>query len=333
MIVLRYPRYGAVYFVKWCMINERAIRNSFIRQVIGQSLAAPSKFTFRCLLAISLSLSPFWGASAYDDAGDQEPIPKKSQPLEGEVQEEGIAPARAGPVAPKEPLAQPVIPRLKEDQGTKDQPAPEKDADAEDDVREPLKARVQRSELKGEEDTDDRMDDNLSPRRANAVPDDGRLKGREQADDDGLVKEDPDAQDQDLQVEWDKWRNRFLRAVLSNCMDNINNPEATDFRWDPVRRRVMNQFPLGTISWFSCQITNTRHIRNLRIDKSSGYPNYDRAVLDAVQSLDGTSLLKFPSRSHRTMVSQNGGVKTSDTSQQQYFKFGDVEHVHIPGNQ
>jgi len=53
-------------------------------------------------------------------------------------------------------------------------------------------------------------------------------------------------------------------------------------------------------------------------------------VLEAVQALDGTSILRFPTGSKRTVVSHGGGIKTADQFQQQYFKFGDVEHVRVP---
>jgi hypothetical protein len=293
-----------------------------------------------CLFAASLSLWPLAGALGDDESSYPVTHENKKEPLQGEVEEEGIAPSKKGPVAPKEPLAMPVLPpvvpkvapKAQDGQGKAEQASADQDSDDDDMPKQPLRARVERSQLKGEEEMDSQNPDNLGQRRANAAPDDGRLKGSAHDQDEDLAREDPDAQDQDLQVEWDRWRNRFLRAVLANAMDNINNPEATDFRWDPVRRRVMSQYPLGTISWFSCQITNHKHITNLKLDQTSGYPAYDRAVLDAVQSLDGTSLLRFPSRSRRTIVSQNGGVKTSDTAKQQYFNFGDVEHVHIPAN-
>lgn len=256
-----------------------------------------------------------------DDFPLSQPVGTNQTPLQGEVEESGIAPSKAGPVAPKEPLAQPVLPTLKTETG---EGAEEAGADNSD-----LKAKVEKSELKGEEETDDQSDD-LAPGNAKVAPQGGVLKGSARLNDSELAGEDPDAQDQELQIEWDRWRNRFLRAVLAGAMDNLNNPQAADFRWDPVRQRLMTQFPLGTITWFSCQISNDRQIKNLRVDQSSGFVNYDQAVLDAVRGLEGTAILKFPSRSRRRIVSQAGGVKTSDQSQQQYFKFGDVERVRVP---
>jgi hypothetical protein len=238
--------------------------------------------------------------------------------LQGEVEETGVAPSKTGPVALKEPLPEPVFKKLNPEKGS-----------AEDD---PLKGKTESSQLKGHEEEEDSAD-GLQPMKGTSSPEGGVLKGAAQKEgESGFAGEDPDSEDQELQVEWDRWRNRLLRAVLAGAMENLNNPDASDFRWDPVRQRVMAQFPLGTIAWFACDVTNDRRIKTLRLVKSSGYPNYDRAVLNAVRALEGTSILKFPSRSRRTHVSQAGGVKTSDSYQPQYFKFGDVEHVKVPGN-
>jgi hypothetical protein len=279
------------------------------------------------LVALSFllwAIAPLAGAIEENAAG-RPTAEKGNEPLQGEVEETGIAPSKMGPVAPKEALPTPVLPKFKGDAAQSDESSP----DQENAGKKPLRAKVERSQLKGQEEMGDEGA-GLTPMTGKTSPQDGVLKGSARKDEDVLAKEDPDSEDEELQIEWDKWRNRFLRAVLAGAMENLNNPEATDFRWDPVRQRVMTQFPLGTIAWFACKITNDKHISSIRLMQSSGYPNYDRAVLNAVQSLDGTSILRFPSRSHRTQVSQAGGVKTSDQFQQQYFKFGDVEHVRVP---
>lgn len=270
------------------------------------------------LTVFSWLIAPVRAASDWDSSSVRD-----SEPLKGQVEERGVAPNKAGPVAPKEPLPEPVFNNLKK------QAAASEDPPASDSEKDPLRAKVERSELKGRAELEGE-DDGLKPMDGKMSPEDRVLKGSAQKEGDLLSSEDPDAQDQELQVEWDRWRNRLLRAVLAGAMENLNNPEATDFRWDPIRQRVMTQFPLGTIAWFACTITNDRRVKTLRLMQSSGYPNYDRAVLNAVRQLEGTSILKFPSRSRRTHVSQAGGVKTSEQFQQQYFKFGDVEHVRVP---
>lgn len=263
-------------------------------------------------------------------------------PLQGEVDDAEVVPKKVAPNLPLTPLAVPVLPETPQTdayQGKLDQ-TNQSDAYAgkAEQAREGNKrtsamtGTVDKSLLKGNEAMDDQADNGLKPLTATAAPSGALLKGGARIEDSELAGEDPDAQDQELQVEWDRWRNRFLRAVLSGAMDNLNNPQEADLRFDPRTQRVTIQFPLGTIAWFSCQITNDRQIQKLRLDQSSGYQNYDRAVLNAVRDLQDTAILQFPRRSRRTVVSQNGGVKTSDHTEQQYFHFGDVERYRVPGN-
>lgn len=142
---------------------------------------------------------------------------------------------------------------------------------------------------------------------------------------------DPDMDDQELQVEWDKWRNKFLWAVQSGVQEALNNPEDVDLRFDPSRGMVVVRFPLGTTAWFFCRISNDRHIISAKIKQSSGFPNYDKAVINSIMALEGSSYLRFPKRSQRQFVTQIAGIKTSDSQDRQYFKFGDVERYRTPG--
>jgi hypothetical protein len=52
-----------------------------------------------------------------------------------------------------------------------------------------------------------------------------------------------------------------------------------------------------------------------------------------VQSLEGSSILKFPSRSRRPLVTQTAGIKTAETSEHEFHKFGDTERYTVPGGQ
>lgn len=145
------------------------------------------------------------------------------------------------------------------------------------------------------------------------------------------VSEDPDVADSELMIEWDRWRNRFLQAVQQQVQVNVNHPNDFD---EPVRPRfdpqtgmvARRRFPLGTVTWFSCEITSDRRIKNLKLDKSSGIESYDRAVMDGVRNLEGTGILVFPRGSHRMVVSQIAGIKTAASPDYQYHHFGDVEH-------
>lgn len=156
------------------------------------------------------------------------------------------------------------------------------------------------------------------------------LKGRAslQGGKGGLL--DPDEDDQELMVEWDRWHNRFLRAVQLGVQELLNNPDPEDYerpRVDPVTGNFTNRYPLGTGAAFSCQVTADGQIKNLEIVETSNFPKYDRAVLRAVQQLAGTRILVFPKGSHRRNVIQPGRIKTATTNDFKYHHFGDVERV------
>lgn len=146
-------------------------------------------------------------------------------------------------------------------------------------------------------------------------------------------QDDPDAGDQQLMIEWDRWRNRFLRAVQMQVQANINNPDGSYHRhrhFDPLTGGVALPFPLGTIAWFRCRITADRQIADLELVESSGFPEYDHAVISGIRALEGTSFLQFPAGSRRTSVHQEAGIETAAQPDYQYFRFGDVERYNVP---
>jgi hypothetical protein len=62
---------------------------------------------------------------------------------------------------------------------------------------------------------------------------------------------------------------------------------------------------------------------------SSGSPVYDKAVLAAINALQGSKILTYPSGSKRTLVIQTAGIRTTNTYVRKYFQFGDVEHQQV----
>jgi len=238
----------------------------------------------------------------------------KADALKGEVNENTAG--QDNGTTPMEPLPVPVLPptKLGAEKGGED------NGDA-------LKGKAGSDMLNGQEDAGD---DQLKGQNGKTA-DQGPLKAGTQMQDAG-ASDDPDGQDQELQVEWDRWRNRFLRAVLAGATEFINNPDEVRMRFDPQRHAMVPALPMGIESWFSCNITRDKRITNLRIEQSSGFSNYDRAVLNSVKALENTSILRFPERSHRQVVSQSAGIKTSPHSENRYFKFGDVEHYRVPSN-
>jgi len=194
--------------------------------------------------------------------------------------------------------------------------------------RAPLQATVKHTDLQG--DAEDGGGE-LSPGRGQMDRYNKLLDGQAQQLDSGLQSQDPDMADQELQVEWDKWRNRFLWSVQSGVQQMLNSHEDPAMRFDPRSGQYLMKFPMGTVAWFSCTVTKDRRILDAKITQPSGFPGYDRAVLNAVMMLDQTSILKFPSRSQRARVFQDAGIKTAESGQRQYFKFGDVERYSVPG--
>lgn len=144
------------------------------------------------------------------------------------------------------------------------------------------------------------------------------------------AQDDPDAQDKELSIAWDRWRNRFLQAVLTSTTELLNSDQARSFQFNPTTNAIESKYPLGTTAWFVCTITNDRQIKNPRIVRSSGFSDYDQAVIEAVNAMADSRILKFPSASKRVTVLQGGGIERSAQLEQQYFHFGDVEHRRLP---
>jgi hypothetical protein len=263
-----------------------------------------SKWNKVAATAASLALLAFTSSRAV--------FADEKRPLQGGVDE--TAPMEVAPnLAPMEPMAVPVVPpKVKKLQGAVEHI----------DKGSPLKANAE---------DDDEDAGALTPMQPQSDASKRMLKGTANAEGDRLTKEDPDSEDQELMVQWDKWRNKFLWAIQSSMQEELNNPGEADLRWDPQQQVMMARFPLGTTAWFTCRVTADRHIADFKLLRSSGYPNYDKAVINSVKSLEGSSILKFPNRSHRQIVTQIAGIKTSETSERQFQHFGDVERYSVPG--
>jgi hypothetical protein len=250
-----------------------------------------------------------WATSYLESYADDE----KAAPLQGSVDEQApLEPSKSPALTPMEPLAVPVVPARpkKPLQGTVEHSG----------RRAPLETGASEEEtaLKEMQAIDDKRKKDL-------------LKGAAALDKDALTKEDPDAEDQELMVAWDTWRNKFLWSIQSNMQEEMNNPDDANLRWDPEHQVLLAKFPLGISAWFSCQVSADRHITSYKLVRSSGYPNYDKAVAASVKSLEGSSILKFPARSRRQIVTQVAGIKTSETGERKYQHFGDVERYTMPG--
>lgn len=258
------------------------------------------------LLALSLGAACATSAPAEDQPA----------PLQGGVEETGIAPQSAPPPQVSEPIPVPVTatPKLQPQQGALDE-------------QDPLRGSAQQDDLSAGADQFP-----LQPQkpRGDSQP---LLKGFAAAEDGHLTGQDPDREDRELQIEWDKWRNKFLRTVLMSVQEKINNPDPEDYvrpRVDPRTGMLMPRFPLGTIAYFTVQVTKDGALKHLDIIETSGHPSYDKAVLAAIRELEGSALLNFPRGSRRALVQQEGGIKTATQGGYTERKFGDVERFREP---
>lgn len=228
----------------------------------------------------------------------------KIAPLEGEVNAQDVAPAPSTlPLKTLAPLPTPVLPKK------------------------PLEGTVQTRQLNSSADENDDNLKGMSPSTDNQR----NLNGNAQ-DLNGLASQDPDMDDQEVMVEWDKWHNRVLNAIQQGLMEQLQSTGDNVMFYDPRTGRMRSKYPLGTMAMFSCQVTPDHHILNLKIEEPSGYPDYDRAVFQAVKVLEGSSILRYPKHSHRKVVFEAAGIRTSMQAGPANFHWGDTEHYRVPGS-
>ncbi len=136
---------------------------------------------------------------------------------------------------------------------------------------------------------------------------------------------DPDSGDQELQIEWDSWRNNLMQTIQQGTLVKINVQNDINFVWDARAQMMLTRYPNGVAAWYSCAVLPNRKIVNIRLTQSSRYPSFDQAVLQTLNELQGNKILVYPRGSKRQIVSQEASVQTAATSQSQNFQFGDVE--------
>jgi hypothetical protein len=141
----------------------------------------------------------------------------------------------------------------------------------------------------------------------------------------GVAGNDPDANDQELQIQWDMWRNTLMNAIQNGTLAKINVQNDVHFVLDPAKQMMVSRYPNGTSAWYAIDVLPNRKITNVRLTQRTRYPSYDQAVLQAINELQGNSILTYPAGSKRQIVSQEASVKTAGESSPTDVKFGDVE--------
>ncbi|GEM_PF-2957245 len=122
--------------------------------------------------------------------------------------------------------------------------------------------------------------------------------------------------EKDLAIEWDDWHNKVAQAVLPHIFNSF--AEALNV-------------PAGTTTWLHFEITSDKHVRDVKVLKSSGMLWYDRLVRDAFYKLDGNDVLTFPADSKRTWVATNVAISKGG-KHKSYIVFGDIEYQEVDGN-
>jgi hypothetical protein len=120
--------------------------------------------------------------------------------------------------------------------------------------------------------------------------------------------------------------------VQSGVTEIVNSQENMVPHFDAQRGKVIYapNIPLGTKATFWMKVSNDRRVLDARILQSSGNAGYDKALLDAIFSLDGSTILRYPSGSKRRVVNEAATIYTSDKGGRENFKFGDVERYKAP---
>jgi len=136
---------------------------------------------------------------------------------------------------------------------------------------------------------------------------------------------DPDAADQELQIQWDFWRNRLMQAIQNGTLTKINVQNDINFVWDQRQQMMVSRYASGASTWYAIDVLPDRRIVNIKLTQRSPFQSYDQAVLQAINDLQGNEILRYPAGSKRKIVSQESRVQTGAGSGSQYFQFGDVE--------
>ncbi len=127
--------------------------------------------------------------------------------------------------------------------------------------KKPLQAVIQTRQMNSSAEDDDEDLKGLKP-SLGSMDQQRNLKSGASMDDlnKGLASEDPDVEDQEMMVQWDKWHNRVLNAIQQGLMEQLQSTGENLMFYDPRTGRMRSKYPLGTMAMFSCQVTPDHHV-------------------------------------------------------------------------
>lgn len=138
------------------------------------------------------------------------------------------------------------------------------------------------------------------------------------------------AEDQELLIEWDKWRNRVSKKVWLKLNEQLTGGLCFNLGGILISTGEGSgyRFRKGIEVSYMCEITRDRRITNLRVTHPSGDPTYDNLVLACVRALDGKKYLEFPEGSRRTRVKTAATLRIG-RAQFHETKYNDNEFVKL----
>lgn len=140
-----------------------------------------------------------------------------------------------------------------------------------------------------------------------------------------------EAEDQELLIEWDKWRNKISKKVWLKLNEHLTGGICFNLGGILLSTGEGSSynFRKGIEVTYICDITKDRHIAHLQVTHPSGDPTYDNLVLACVRSLEGKKYLQFPEGSARTRVRTSATLKIGHALFRET-KYNDREFVKVP---
>lgn len=144
----------------------------------------------------------------------------------------------------------------------------------------------------------------------------------------GVDASDPDAENKQVAIEWDHWRNRFAHEIWKRTNVMLVGGDAFMIGKIYIKYGVnpAREFPKGVSVDVACNITADRHVTDIHVTSSSGVKEFNELVMQAFKDLDKKHILAFPKCSQRQSVSMTVSMKIGN-GQFTPFKFDDVERV------
>lgn len=149
--------------------------------------------------------------------------------------------------------------------------------------------------------------------------------------DDSILTISAKRQSLEMNIKWDKWKNKVRKKVWKNFNVRFGGGDA--FYIGPFFLKYGENpaidLPMGAFANYSYEITRDRRIKNARIDKSSGDSQMNNLVLRSILSLDKKRMLRFPKGSQREKVRISDSMEIVKKGGFHYRHYNDIETVNI----